>query len=186
MDRNTWARLLALGCLAASIVGFSAPAASADLLAPRSKCDGQQNIRAPEPRQEDALRCLIAYARDSAGVQRLGSNSALERSAGRKAGDVMRCGFAHTACGNSPDKWVHKYGYSSGAGSWRFGENLAWGKSRRGTARNVLQAWLQSSGHRATLFTGSFEHLGIGLRRGGFSGHRDAGVWVLQLGCRGC
>jgi len=186
LDRNTWARLLALGCAAASAIAFLAPAASADLVAPRSKCDGQQNIHAPEPRQEDALRCLIAHARDRAGVQRLGSNSALERSAGRKSGDVMRCGFDHNACGNSADKWAHEYGYTAGTRSWSFGENLAWGKSKRGTARNVLKAWLHSSGHRATLFKGSFEHLGIGLRRGGFSGHPDAGVWVLQLGCRGC
>lgn len=186
MNRKTWAWLLALGCLAGSAYGFLAPAASADLLAPRSKCQGQHNIRAPEPRQEKALRCLIAHARERAGVRRLASNSALERSAGRKAGDVMRCGFTHTACGNSPDKWAHQYGYSSGTGSWRFGENLAWGKRKRGTARRVLKAWLKSSGHRATLFTGSFEHLGIGLRRGSFSGHRKAAVWVLQLGCRGC
>ena len=185
MNSNTCVRLLALAC-AVSMLAIAAPGASADLLAPRSACPGQQNIDATEHLQEDALRCLIAHARERAGVQRLGSNSSLERSAGRKAGDVMRCGFAHTACGNSADKWAHEYGYSSGTSSWRFGENLAWGRGKRGSARNVLEAWFRSSPHRATLFTGSFEHLGIGLRRGGFAGHRNASVWVLQVGCRGC
>ena len=50
----------------------------------------------------------------------------------------------------------------------------------------ALNAWLESPPHRETLLTGSFEHLGIGLRRGGFSGHDNAAVWVLQVGCRGC
>jgi len=186
LNRNTCARLLALGCAAAATLAIVPPVASADLLAPRSQCPGQQNIHAAERLQEDSLRCLIDHARERAGVQKLGSNSSLEPSAGRKAGDVMRCGFAHTACGNSADKWAHEYGYSSGTSSWRFGENLAWGKGKRSTARRVLKAWFRSPGHRATLFTGSFEHLGIGLRRGSFAGHRNAGVWVLQVGCRGC
>lgn len=186
MKLNSCARLAALGVIAASTWGLAAASASADLLAPRAECAGQQNVQAPEPRQEDALRCLIEYARERAGVQRLGSNEALERSAGRKAGDVMRCGFDHEACGNSADKWARQYGYTSGTGSWRFGENLAWGKGKRGGARKVLKAWLGSAGHRQTLLTGSFEHVGVGLRRGGFSGQPNAAVWVLQLGCRGC
>lgn len=185
MKRTTWASLAALGCAAASILAF-ASSASADLLASRAECHAQRNPDAPESRQEEALRCMIDHARDVAGVRPLGSNSALERSAGRKAGDVMQCGFEHTACGNSADKWAHVYGYSSGTRSWRFGENLAWGKGKRSSARKVLKAWLGSSVHRATLFTGSFEHLGVGLRRGSFAGHRNAAVWVLQLGCRGC
>jgi uncharacterized protein YkwD len=178
-------RLLGVGCLVASTLALGATVASADLLAPGSECRGQ-NAGAPEPRQEARLRCLINHARDRVGLRALRSNSALERSAEHKAGDVMRCGFAHTACGNSPDKWAHAYGYSSGARSWRFGENLAWGIGKKSTARRVLKAWLHSPPHRATLFTGSFEHLGIGLRRGSFAGSPNAGVWALQLGCRGC
>jgi len=169
-----------------STVGLETSVASADLVASGSRCQGEQNVDAPENRQESALRCLIDHARERAGAQHLASNSALERSAGRKAGDVMRCGFEHTACGNSPDKWAHRYGYSSGTRSWRFGENLAWGRGKRGSARTVLKAWLRSSAHRTTLLQGSFEHLGVGLRRGSFAGRRNVGVWVLQLGCRGC
>ena len=174
-----------LGAIALAALLASGAAASG-LVAPGAECHGQQNVNAPEQRQEDGLRCLIAYARERAGLQRLGSQRALERSAGRKAGDVMDCGFDHTACGRPADKWAHVYGYSSGTRSWRWGENLAWGTAGRGSARNVFKAWLRSSAHRSTMFTGAFEHLGIGLKRGRFAGHSNTAVWVLQLGCRGC
>jgi hypothetical protein len=36
------------------------------------------------------------------------------------------------------------------------------------------------------MLNSSFEDLGIGLYRGSFGGGGDAGVWVLQVGCRGC
>ena len=36
------------------------------------------------------------------------------------------------------------------------------------------------------MLRGSFDDAGIGLREGRFSGHRNAAVWVLELGCQGC
>jgi uncharacterized protein YkwD len=178
------APLTVAACVAAlAVVAFLVPAASADLIAAPSKCRAEARWRAPEPRQEKAMRCLINHARRAAGSRTLGGYRALERAAGRKARDLGRCGFSHTACGRPVDSWARRYGYTSGTGSWAFGENLAWGRHRRGTARRVLAAWLNSPPHRATLLTGRFEHFGIGLRRG-FGG--SAAIWVLQLGCRGC
>jgi uncharacterized protein YkwD len=99
---------------------------------------------------------------------------------------VVECGFSHTACGRQADLWPHKYGYTSGVGSWALGENLAWGRGGRGSARMILKAWLASPPHRSTMLANSFEDLGIGLYRGSFNGGSNAGVWVLQVGCRGC
>ena len=127
------------------------------------------------------MRCLIEVVRHRSGARRVRSHRALEKAAGRKVRDVSRCGFSHTACGNAADKYAHEYGYTSGTGSWQWGENLATGRGRRGSARNVIQAWLASPPHRTTLLRNSFEHSGIGLRRDG----RTA-FWALQLGCRGC
>lgn len=169
-------------CVAAlAAAAFLVPDAGAGLIAPPSKCDDEARWRAPEPRQEKAMRCMIRHARRAARAGRVGHYRALERAAGRKARDLSRCGFSHTACGRSADSWARAYGYTSGTGSWKFGENLARGRRQRGSARRVLRAWLDSPGHRATLLTASFEHFGIGLRRSG----RTA-IWVLQLGCRGC
>ena len=155
--------------------------AEGGIVAPRSKCAGQSNVHAPEPRQEDAMRCLINHARSN-----LRPYKALERAAGRKAGDVRRCGFSHTACGRPFDVYPKRFGYTHGASSWRFGENLAWGKGRDGSARRIFKAWLDSPPHRHTMLTGAFEHVGLGLKRGRFRGHSNAAVWVLQVGCRGC
>jgi uncharacterized protein YkwD len=176
------APLTALTCVVAlAVVALWAPTAGADLVAPRSDCDGQASWRASHAQQENAMRCLINHARRAAGTRSLNQDSALERAAGRKARDLSRCGFSHTACGRPVDSWAHAYGYADGAGSWRFGENLAWGRGSRGSPRRVLAAWLDSPPHRSTLLSGSFEHFGLGLRSGG-----SASFWVLQLGCRGC
>ncbi len=176
-------RTLASGC-ALAIVAAVIPAtgAGADLVAPPDSCPGQQNVDAPEQQQEDALRCLINHVRSGSTK----SNDALERAAGRKVGDVFDCGFSHTACGRSFDTYAKRYGYTSGTSSWRLGENLAWGKRKQGSARQVLQAWLHSPPHRETLLNGSYEHIGIGLKRGRFNGSSQSAVWVLEIGCRGC
>ncbi|MQA74583.1 MAG: hypothetical protein GEU88_09635 [Solirubrobacterales bacterium] len=180
--------LASAAALAATLlVAALAPSsAEAKLVAPHSKCAGQQNAKAPGAKQERALRCLIEYARRHAASGKLRPKSSLERAAGRKASDVMDCGLSHTACGKPADLYPKRYGYTSGASSWQWGENLAWGKRRKGTARQVLKAWLGSPPHRAAMLDRSFEHLGIGLRRGSFSGSRRAAVWALELGCRGC
>jgi hypothetical protein len=176
-------RILAIGCaLAALTAVIGVAGARADLVAPRDQCPGQQNIKASERAQEDAMRCLIDHAR-SASTK---SFRSLERAAGRKAGDILDCGFSHTACGRPFDAYAKRFGYAAGTSGWKLGENLAWGKRKRGSARQVFKAGLASPPHRSTLLDGSFEHVGIGLKRGRFSGSSRAAVWVLQIGCRGC
>jgi uncharacterized protein YkwD len=165
---------------------IAASTATASLVAPGSKCSGQQNAHASEHDQQKAMLCLIDYARRHAGAGGVNSNHMLERAAGRKAGDVMRCGFSHTACGNPADLYADRYGYTGGGSSWSWGENLAWGRGGGGTARQILQDWLNSPPHRETMLRGAFEDVGIGLRRGNFAGHDNASVWVLELGCHGC
>jgi uncharacterized protein YkwD len=181
--RRTVAALATISTLTA-IAAIAASGATASLVAPGSKCPGQQNTHASEHEQQEAMLCLIDYARRHAGAGGVKRNHSLERAAGRKAGDVMRCGFSHTACGHPADAYADRYGYMRG--SWSWGENLGWGRGRGGTARATLEDWLNSPPHRETMLRGAFEDVGIGLRRGNFSGHANASVWVLELGCHGC
>ena len=181
--RAGFAALVAVGSMAI-LAGLLPATSGAKMVAPRSKCEGQANIKAAEGRQEDALRCLINFARDHSGAGGVGENKDLEKAAGKKSGDVMSCGFSHTACGNAPDLYAIREGYASGAFQW--GENLAWGSGKNGSARSTLKMWLNSPPHRETMLHGSFDDLGIGLKRGSFSGHHNAAVWVLQIGCKGC
>lgn len=176
---------LIAAALLTTAIGLLPAGAAASMVAPRSKCDGQANPQAAEGRQEGALRCLINYARRHAGSGGVGENKSLEKAAGRKSGDVMDCGFSHTACGNPADLYAARFGYMSKS-SWQWGENLAWGAGKNGSARNTLKMWLDSPPHRETMLRGSFDDLGIGLKRGHFSGQSDAAVWVLQVGCHSC
>ena len=130
------------------------------------------------------MRCLINYVREEAGAGDLDSENSLERAAKRKSGDVMDCGFSHTACGNPADLYPRRFGYFTGSFQW--GENLAWGSGEDGSAREVVKAWLNSPPHREAMLGDSYEHVGIGLRRGTFSGRDDTAVWVLEIGCHGC
>ena len=178
-------RLTVLAIAAFAALAFLAGArAGADLVAPGSKCAGQQNTHASEHEQEHAMQCLLNYARQHSGGGNLKRNRPLERAAGRKAGDVMHCGPSHTACGHPADAYAHSFGYTRG--SWAWGENIGWGDGKGGSARSVFKQWLNDGPHRETMLRGSFEDLGIGLKRGSFQGDRNSAVWVIELGCHGC
>jgi uncharacterized protein YkwD len=58
-----------------------------------------------------------------------------------------------------------------------YGENLAWGKGDRATARGIVRDWLASPGHRANLLRPGWTRIGIGSRVGSFRGY--AGVRVV-------
>lgn len=185
MRALAWARTLTLVVVGAgALMGIAAPA-NASLVAPTSKCAGQTQQKAPKRVQEKAMRCLINYAREHSGMHGLDSSHSLERAASRKSGDVMQCGFSHTACGRPADLYAQRYGYTS-ASSWQWGENLAWGRGDRGSPRAIMQAWLNSPPHRETMLTRSFDDAGISVRHGTFSGKRNVGLWVLEIGCHGC
>lgn len=130
------------------------------------------------------MRCLVNHARKQTSAAQVSSNRPLERAAGHKASDVMRCGLSHTACGRPPDAYARRFGYVGGSYQW--GETLAAEPGKDGSARQVMKAWLGSSGHRATILRSSFDDLGIGLKRGNFAGRSNVAVWTLNLGCHGC
>ena len=58
-----------------------------------------------------------------------------------------------------------------------YGENLAWGKGDRATARGIVRGWLASPGHRANLLRPGWTRIGIGARVGAFRGY--SGVTVV-------
>ncbi len=56
------------------------------------------------------------------------------------------------------------------------GENLAWGTGPRGTASDIVRAWLASPGHRQNLLRPSYRRVGLGDLVAQFLGHSDARV----------
>ncbi len=54
-------------------------------------------------------------------------------------------------------------GYGEPGAGWRAGENLGWGTGPRATPRALVDAWLESSGHRRILLGSEYRELGIGV-----------------------
>ncbi|MET8679329.1 CAP domain-containing protein [Streptomyces sp. NPDC004647] len=112
---------------------------------------------------------LVNKERSSAGCSPVTSNSKLTDAA-QKYTDVMaRNGeLSHTGPdGSSVSDRVEREGYS-----WStVGENIAQGQQ---DAEAVMDAWMNSSGHKANILNCDFKELGIGIHQG------DGGPWWTQ------
>lgn len=163
--------------------GAASPAAADDLnpIAPPAVCPGQIQSDAPARAQVEAMRCMTDFARRQAGLEEFADAGELERSALRKAHDVLRCDdFSHFACGRDFTHWMRATGYIS-VPCWRVGENLAWGSGRHGAVRSIFRAWMRSSGHRINIL-GDFEQIGLGLRVGVLGPQGRTRVWAQHFG----
>jgi uncharacterized protein YkwD len=127
---------------------------------------------APAADNMDAVRagilCLANAERSQRGLVLLRENPKLRRAARAHSSDMVRDGyFAHTE--PDGDTFVDRIlaaRYTRRGDGWTLGENLAWGTGELGTARGVHDAWMRSSGHRATILKPAYRELGIGVRRG--------------------
>ena len=125
-------------------------------MAPRADCKAQSNHKAPEPRQEDAMRCLINYARQQVGAGGIGHEPQARARGGRKVGDVVDCGLSHTACGKPAFYYPERFGYTRG--SWRAGREPRRRSRQAGHGAQGDEA-VAELGHpmRDTMLGGSFE-----------------------------
>jgi uncharacterized protein YkwD len=64
----------------------------------------------------------------------------------------------------------------AGVRARRVGENLAWGVGALAEARSVVNLWLASPEHRANLLRPGYRTVGVGERKGTFSGYAGAVV----------
>jgi len=158
----------------------SAPLGGA-LVAPPAACPSQEDLDAPAAAQEEAMACMVDFARRGAGLGELSAAPALAQSAEDKSLDVLRCDeFSHFACGREFTYWMEETGYTS-APCWRVGENLAWGNGEYGTVRSIFVAWMRSPTHRANVL-GDFEESGLSLEVGTLEGLPDTHVWAEHFG----
>ena len=65
-------------------------------------------------------------------------------------------------------------------GNWSMGENLAWGLSRYSTPRKIVQAWMQSPPHRATVLGAWRYGTVVSKRDAPMPGRQTSGVTVVQ------
>jgi uncharacterized protein YkwD len=166
---------------AAGALAIVSPAGAAGLerlIAPSSACPNQTDLGARPGVQVRAMRCLTNLVRRGRGLPALADAAALDRAAGHKSADILRCDdFDHAACGREFTFWIERFGFGACASA----ENIAWGTGRLGDVRSIFSAWMRSSGHRENIL-GPYEEVGIGLRVGNLEGNSGAHVWTQDFG----
>ena len=159
---------------AAKIASFTledpAPATKPVTKKQARSADGCENAtaRAGEVSEEalaSSAVCLLNDERTDRGLRPLHVNGRLSAAAGQHTRDMVRRRyFSHTSrSGSDMGDRIRSQGYLSGARSWMLGENLAWGSGGRSTPRSIVNAWMDSPGHRRNILTARFREIGIGV-----------------------
>jgi uncharacterized protein YkwD len=111
----------------------------------------------------------INRIRSGSGLARLRSNAALGRSSDFHCADMLQANFfAHTSSnGDSFEQRVEQFRPSN-----RIGETLAYLSrgARRHMARRIVDMWMNSPPHRASLLSPSFRRIGVARRNGRLNG----------------
>ena len=115
-----------------------------------------------------ATLCLLNQQRAAKGVGPLVESAALSTaSAGYSQRMVSQGFFAH----ESPDGGtlvdrLTAVGYLGGDAAWVVGENIGWGQASLATPRSMVDAWMNSPGHRENLLSADYSQVGLGLALG--------------------
>lgn len=128
------------------------------------------------PNNADALQAavltLVNQERSSRGLSELTENGKLQVQAEDYACTLIVDDFfahEHPDTGQDVGDRADNSGYS-----WQvIGENLAAGQQ---TAQDVMDAWMDSPGHRANILDARFTEIGIGVQQGG-----DFGIYWVQV-----
>ncbi|WP_328996743.1 CAP domain-containing protein [Kribbella sp. NBC_01245] len=126
--------------------------------------------------EREVLDLVNAERRDE-GCRPLQLNDALVRAAGGHASDMAnRKYFSHeTPEGKTASRRMRDAGWSGRT----YGENIAAGYP---SAESVVDAWMESDGHRANILNCSFTVTGIGYDPGRVKEGYSPGSWVQDFG----
>jgi uncharacterized YkwD family protein/spore coat assembly protein SafA len=126
-----------------------------DLIYPNDKVnipniDSTKNV-------EQQVLTIVNQERAKAGLKPLQMDWELQRVARTKSCDMAQKGyFSHQSpTYGSPFDMMKQFGISYRTA----GENIAQGQR---TPSEVMNAWMNSSGHRANILKGDFTHIGVG------------------------
>jgi uncharacterized protein YkwD len=99
---------------------------------------------------------LVNKERAKAGLKALTTTTSLANAGNVRAKEIVS-NFSHTRPnGSSPFTVFNEYNVSYNTA----GENIAYGQK---TAEAVMNAWMNSPGHRANIMNGKFGKVGIGV-----------------------
>jgi uncharacterized protein YkwD len=116
-------------------------------------------------------------ARQAHGVAPLRIDRRLQRTACRHSLAMLRTNtFSHGAFAARIRR--------AGVRARRIGENLAWGVGVLSEAHAIVNLWLASPEHRANLLRAGYRTVGVGERKGTFSGYPGAAVITTDFAGR--
>ena len=115
-----------------------------------------------------ATMCLVNGERADAGLPALTGNGLLDKSSLAHSEDmVANTYFAHESQdGRDVIARVRATGYIPSRGEWTVGENLAWGTGTLATPKGIVQAWMDSQGHRENILRSGYREAGLGIAVG--------------------
>lgn len=115
-----------------------------------------------------ALLCLHNQIRVQSGLPTLKDNAKLRKAATGHSNDMVNDGFFDHTSPNG-DTFVDRIigaGYAKRNDGWTIGENLAWGTGELSTPQAIMDAWMNSAGHKANIVKKSYKEVGIAVRLG--------------------
>jgi uncharacterized protein YkwD len=180
--RHLLTGILLLAALAAIFQATAAttPASAAERACKRYGTDRPARLSAKHARA--AVLCLINKERDQHGMGNLDQDGRLNDSAARHSVRMRKHSCFSHKCSGEPSLgkrlWIVDY-LVSGLSRWAYGENIAWGEESRGTPQNVVNAWMNSSGHRANILSGTFRDFGAG-----YSHKNNRAYYTVDFGLR--
>jgi len=137
------------------------------------------------PAAVDATLCLLNGERADRGLPPLAPNARLASAASAYAGDLVAGSyFSHTGRDGSDlvDR-LRRAAYIPADRSWHVGENLAWGTGALAAPAAIVQAWMNSAGHRDNILNAGFREIGIGVVAGNPAQADGAGAtYVTEFG----
>lgn len=124
----------------------------------------------PEAGDLEAVReatvCLVNKQRTQRGERPLLVNAKLTRAAqGHSENMVLDNYFSHYGPdGETPSDRMKNAGYiySTRIG-YEIGENIAWGTLYLATPKSIVQAWMESPGHRENILNAHYRETGMGI-----------------------
>jgi uncharacterized protein YkwD len=161
---------------------FTAETTSGRKGGPHCKDENIEVTDATRARAEAAAVCLVNKRRARRGIRNLKNNSTLYSAAQRHASDMVQNHyFSHTSKGGTaPAGRATAAGYTKKP-RWQVGENIAWGSGTLATPAAIVQAWMDSPGHRENLLRRSFREAGLAIALGTPDPSTGAGGTYVQV-----
>lgn len=170
-----------VAALALALV-VASPAARADSC-PNSD---QTPLAVGEANARAAMYCLINVERQKAGRSRLTVSWQLAAEGNTYAAQMVEQGFfSHVdPQGRGLVARTRASGYLTGYGVWALGENIGWGAGPLGSPQAMMEALMNSPGHRRNILSTRYRNMGVGVSTGIPTGGRFGATYVQQFGWR--